>query len=215
MKIICIILFFLFFLSCKKHIIANENGLNFIPNTTITIKNLSPFKMKHVSIGSYITGKDSIITQFEIESKYSLMVIKLKNVSDNCKFNNHLSTNYPIPGYFNTVNEGLYEANLSPGVFEGNYKVNKIDFFCNSEIQNQINNDSIKSFSLNFNEYVIKINDEDTKVIYSKIEYYGLKSLQANVLFYKAENEGYIFIMTPLKKGIALDKNILYDYLFG
>lgn len=67
---------------------------------------------------------------------------------------------------------------------------------------------------MNFKKYAIKINSQDTKVIYSEIEYYGLESLNANVLFYKTENEGYIFIMTPLKKNISLDKNILYDYLF-
>ncbi|HEX8014999.1 MAG TPA: hypothetical protein VF465_07185, partial [Flavobacterium sp.] len=93
MKIICIILMLIFFLSCKKHIITNENGINFAPNKDMKIKNLLPFKAQHVCIGSYTTGKDSIITQFELESKYSLMVIKLKNVSDNCEFNNHVSTN--------------------------------------------------------------------------------------------------------------------------
>ncbi|WP_269234841.1 hypothetical protein [Flavobacterium flavigenum] len=192
----------------------SENGINFVPHKSIEIKNLSFFKKKYVSIGSYTAGKDSVISQFEIESKYSLLLIKFKNVSNNCKFNNHLSANYPTTGYFNIVNEGLYETNVSPGVFENNYRVNTIDFFCDSAIQNQIDNDSVKSFSINFNKYAIKINSENAKVIYSKIEYYGLKSLNANVLFYKIENEGYIFIMTPLKKDISLDKNILYDYVF-
>ncbi|WP_031454656.1 hypothetical protein [Flavobacterium chungangense] len=215
MKIISIILLLFLFFSCKKYIIPNENSLNFVPNKSIEIKSLLPFKKKSVCIGSYTTGKDYVISQFEIESKYSLIVIKLKNISNNFEFNNHLSFNYSTSGYFDIVNEGLYEAKLSPGVFENNYKINKIDFFSDSQIENHITTDSIKSFSLNFNKYAIKFNNDDTKLIFSEIEYYGLKSLHANVLFYKSENEGYIFIMTPLKKNISLDKNILYDYLFG
>jgi hypothetical protein len=61
---------------------------------------------------------------------------------------------------------------------------------------------------------VIKINDDSDKVMYGKIEYYGLKNLDAEILFYKVENEGYIFIMTPSKKNVIMEKNILYQYLF-
>lgn len=220
MKIICIILLFLFFLSCKKQkamdeMILMKNEMNFIPNKSIKIRNLLPFKNNYVSIGSYTIKKDSILSQFEIESKYSLIVIKLKNVSNSCTFNNYSIPDYPTPGYFSTINEGLYEVNMSPQVFEDNYKINKIDFISDHKIEYQVNTDTIKSFSQNFSKYAIKINNENTKVIYSKIEYYGLKNLDANFLFYKIEGEMYIFIMTPMKEGIILDKNILYDYLFG
>jgi len=219
MKIIFAVVVFLLFLGCKKHIIENEmnlmNEMNFVPNTSIKIKNLIPFKKDYVSIGSYTINKDSIISQFEIQSKYSLIAIKLKNVSKNCTFNHHQSTNYPTSGYFSTIDEGLYEVNLSPEVFKDNYKINQIDFFSDKEIIYQVNNDTVKSFDMNFNKYVIKINNQDTKVIYSKVEYYGLKNLNANILFYQIENETYIFIMTPLKKNITLDKNTLYDHLFG
>ncbi|PXY39913.1 hypothetical protein DMB65_15460 [Flavobacterium cheongpyeongense] len=219
MRIICVILLVVLFLGCKKQIIKNEmnlmNEMNFVPNKSIKIKNLLPFKKDNVCIGSYTIKNDSIVSQFEIQSKYSLIVIKLKNISKNYTFNHHQSNNYPTSGYFSTIDEGLYEVNLSTEVFKDAHKINRIDFFSDKEVNYQVNNDTIKSFDLNFNKYVIKINSEDTKVIYSKIEYYGLKSLNANVLFYTVENEGYIFIMTPLKKDISLDKNILYDYLFG
>jgi hypothetical protein len=104
---------------------------------------------------------------------------------------------------------------MSPQVFEDNYKINKIDFISDNKIEYQVNTDTIKSFSQNFSKYAIKINNENAKVIYSKIEYYGLKSLNANFLFYKVEDEMYIFIMTPMKEDVILDKNILYDHLFS
>lgn len=213
MKIICTILFLLFFLSCTKYVINDE--MNFVPNKSMKIKNLPSFKNKYVCIGSHTIGKDSVITQFNIESKYSLIVIKLKNVSNNCTFNNYSIPNYSTPGYFSTIDESLYEVNMSPEIFGKNYKINKIDFISDHKVEYQVNNDTIKSFSLNFNKYAIKINGENTKVIYGKIEYYGLKNLNANVLFYRIENETYIFIMTPNKENIILDKNVLYDYLFG
>jgi hypothetical protein len=34
-------------------------------------------------------------------------------------------------------------------------------------------------------------------------------------LFYNVEDLTYIFIMTPIKENILLNKNVLYDYLFG
>lgn len=219
MKIICSAILFLIFFGCKKNTTEKEmnlmNEMDFVPNKSIKIKNLLPFKNDHVCIGTYIIKNDSIISQFEIQSKYSLMVIKLKNVSKNYTFNNHQSTNYSTPGYFSTINEGLYEVNLSPEVFKDNYKVNRIDFFSDNEINYQVNNDTIKSFNLDFSKYVIKINNQDAKVIYSKIEYYGLKNIKANILFYQIEDQVYIFIMTPLRKNIVIDKNKLYEYLFG
>ncbi|WP_123912087.1 MULTISPECIES: hypothetical protein [unclassified Flavobacterium] len=178
------------------------------------IKSLMPFKEDYHCIGSYTIKKDTVVSQFEIQSKYSLVVIKLKNVSTNCKFNSCLYSNYPTPGYFTIVDESLYEVKLSPSLFNENYKISKIDFISDSEIKYEMNNDSIKSFSLDFNKYAIKINDEDSKVIYGEIEYYGLNKLNANVLFYNVEDLTYIFIMTPMKENIPLNKNVLYDYVF-
>jgi hypothetical protein len=219
MKIICVLLLLLIFLGCKKNLVEKEMNLmtkmNFAPTKSIKIKNLLPFKKDHVCIGTYTLKNDSIISQYEIESKYSLMVIKLKNVSKNFTFNNQQSTNYPTPGYFSTINEGLYEVNLSSEVFKDNYQINRIDFFSDKEINYQINNDTIKSFDLNFNKFVIKINNQDAKVIYSQIEYYGLKYMNANILLYQTEHEAYIFIMTPLKKNVLMDKNKLHEHLFG
>ena len=189
--------------------------MNFVPNKSIKIKNLSPFKNDHVCIGTYIINNDSIISQFEIQSKYALMVIKLKNISKNYTFLDHQSNNYSTPGYFSTINEGLYEVNLSPGIFKDESKINRIDFFSDNKINYQVNNDTIKSFNLNFSKFMIKINNQNEKVIYSNIEYYGLKNINANILFYQIEDEGYIFIMTSLKKNINIDRNKLYEHLFG
>jgi len=191
------------------------NEMNFVPNKSMKIKNLSLFKNHDVCIGSYTLKNDSIISQYEVESKYSLMVIKLKNISQNYTFNDHKTTNYATPGYFSTINEGLFEVNLSPELFKDDYKVNRIDFFSDNEVNYQVNNDTIKSFNLNFSNYVFKINNQDSKVIYSKVEYYGLKNINANILLYHTENQLHVFIMTPLKKNANIDKNKLYEHLFG
>ncbi|KUJ63928.1 hypothetical protein AR687_01715 [Flavobacteriaceae bacterium CRH] len=211
MKIISIILLVLILFSCKKYVIKDE--INFAPNKSLKFKKLS-FK-NDVCIGSYTIRKDTIISQFQVESKYSLFVIKLRNVSNNFNFKDHVSNSYPTPGYFSTINEGLYEVNLSPGVFEDSYNINQIDFFSDSAIQYQINNDTIKSFNVNFNKYAIKINNQESKIIYSKIEYYELKNLSANFLIYKEDHDIYVFIMTPMKENIILEKNALYDHLFN
>lgn len=187
--------------------------MNFVPNMCINFKKIF-LKKDYTCMGSYTIRKDSVISQFKVESKYSMFVIKLKNVANNFKFMNHVLADFPTLGYFSTINEGLFEVNINPGVFEESQQINQIDFFSDTEINYQINNDTIKSFNVNFNKFAIKINSLESKVIYSQIEYYGLKSLNANFLLYKEEQDVYVFIMTPMKENIILEKDTLYDYLF-
>ncbi|MDQ1165673.1 hypothetical protein [Flavobacterium sp. SORGH_AS_0622] len=212
MKILCLIFIAILFLSCNKIIISDN--LNFVPEKTFKIKNLNLSKKKSISIGSYVTDKDSVISQYKIHSKYSLIVIKLSNISSNLVFNSYKKSNCPTPGYFSTINEDLFEMNISPKIFNEKEKIKTIDFIAEQRPTFNINNDSVKNFTVNFNKLVIKINDDANKVIYGKIEYYGLKNLDAEILFYKVENEGYLFILTPSKEKVILEKNILYQYLF-
>ena len=220
MKILYTTVLFLILLGCKRNVLEKEmslmNEMNFVPGKSMKIKNVLPLSADPVVIGTYTVGNDSIISKFEIQSRYSLMVIKLKNIAPQYTLHEHPSGDYKPRGYFSTINEGLYEVNLSPGLFKGNYKVNSIDFFSDDKINCQVNNDTIKSFDLNFSKYAIQINKEHSKVIYGKVEYYGLKKLNANVLIYRSGSEAYIFILTPLKKdNMLIEKNQLYDYLFG
>ncbi|WP_286971409.1 hypothetical protein [Flavobacterium sp. UBA4854] len=213
MKIICLIFIAGLFFSCQKIIISDN--LTFVPQKNFKIKNLRLPKENSISIGSYVTDKDSVISQFEIQSQYSLIAIKLANVSPNIIFNDYKESDYPTPGYFSTINEDLYEINISPQIFDSKSRIDKIDFFSDKKLNYQINNDSIKSFSLNFNKFAIKINNDDNKTIYAKIEYYGLKNLDAQMLLYQIQNDSFLFVLTPVKENIALKENFLYNYLFN
>lgn len=77
-----------------------------------------------------------------------------------------------------------------------------------------INNDSIKSFSMDLNKYEIKINNNVEKVINGKLDYYGFAYISSNILFYKIKDEIYIFIMTPSKKDVIVEEDTLYNFLF-
>lgn len=127
MKIICLIFIVALFFSCKKNVISDN--LTFVSQKNFKIKNLKQSKENSVSIGSYITGKDSVVSQSEIQSKYSLIAIKLSNTTSNVIFNNYEKNDCPTPGYFSTINEGLYEINISPQIFDSKSRINKIDFF--------------------------------------------------------------------------------------
>ncbi|MEO8238965.1 MAG: hypothetical protein ABI576_12720 [Flavobacterium sp.] len=159
---------------------------------------------------------DSVITKFEIQSKYSLVAIKFKNISANYKLNYHSNSVCSTSGFFSVIDASeVYEIGFSPSVFKNDYKINVIDFISRNEIIPQINNDTIKSFSLNFNEFVIKINNQNDKILKTdEIVYYDLKNLSANFLFYKIEDEIYLFIMTPLKGKGVLENDTLYNCLF-
>jgi hypothetical protein len=121
MKIVCLILIVALFLSCNKIVISDN--LNFVPNKTFKIKNLNLSKKKSISIGSYVTDNDSVISQYNIQSKYSLMVIKLSNISSTLIFNNYEKIDYPTPGYFSTIDESLFEMNMSPKIFDKKKKL--------------------------------------------------------------------------------------------
>ncbi len=215
MKSICILLLIVCVLSCKKQAIpAFDDDLSFVPEKTMKINNLTLEKNNSICNGSYTLKNEYVVSQFEIQSKYSLIVTKLQNCSSNFTFNAYESPNYPTSGYFSIVNEGLYEVKMSPKIFDAKEKINTIDFFSDKKITYQVNTDSIKSFNLNFNKFVIKVNNDNNKVLYGDIEYYGLQDLDAEVLLYKHQNEVYLFIMTPRKKDIVLEKGLLYNYLF-
>ncbi|OUL60541.1 hypothetical protein [Flavobacterium sp. AJR] len=204
----------LLFFGCYRFILKGH--LNFIISKGIKLKDITNFKGKYVCTGGYKMKNDTVISKFEIESKYSLVAIKFKNVSNDFKLNYHSNSGCSTPGYFSVFSASeVYEMCLSPSVFKNDCRINVIDFISDYEINCQINNDTIKSFSLSFNEFVIKINNQVDKILKSdRIAYYGLKKLSANFLFYKIEDEIYLFIMTPLKGKDILENDSLYNYLF-
>ena len=212
MKIPFIILIFFLFLGCTK--INNDDQLNYVFAEGIKIKKITNFKENYHCTGSYHIKKDTLVSQFEIQSKYSLTVIKLKNVSKGYQLNYFPNTDCVNPGYFSSIFTSVQYINFAPSIFQDSYKINSISLISDKEVSCHVNNDSIKSFSMNLNEYVIKINNNINKVIKGQLEYYGLKYMSSNVLFYKIEDEIYIFILTPLKKGVDIGDNTLSNLLF-
>ena len=199
-------------MSCKKFITVGK--LSFIPYGGIKIKELTRFKGNYRCTGSHKIENDTVISDFEIDSKYSLVVIKLKNVSRDYKLNYYPNSYSNIPGWFSSIETEVYAINFTTSVFKNDLKINNIDFISDNEISCQINNDTIKSFNLSFSKFAVKINNQDKGIYNSSIEYYGLEKLSANFLFYKIEDEIYLFIMTPLKGKGTLENDTLYNYLF-
>lgn len=212
MKIYFIIIIIILFVGCQK--IFKGNQLTYFAAEAIKIKELTNIKENYSCKGSYQMGNDTVISIFEIQSQYSLTVIKLKNVSKDYKLNYYSNTNSDAPGFFSSIDTSVHHVNFSSNIFEGEGKINNISLISDNQVNCHINNDSIKSFSMDFNEYTIKVNDNIDKIIQGQLDYYGLKYISSNVLFYKVEDEIYIFIMTPLKKGVAIEDDTLYNFLF-
>lgn len=212
MKKICIILIMILSYSCKDNV--RNHDLDFVPQKVMNIKNITLLKNNTAAIGSYRLAEDTVVSQCKIQSEYSLVVIKLGNVSPSLIFKNQENADSNTSGYFSIVDEGLYEIKINPFIFNTEEKINAIHFFSDKKIRYQINNDSVKSFDLNFNKFIIKINNNDNKILYGNVEYYGLKNLDAQIVFYQSKSKGYFFIMTPIKEGTVLKKNFLQNYLF-
>ena len=214
MKRYFIFIILIIFTNCQQF--KTEVNLDYIQCEGIKIKEITNFNKSYISKGSYKKGNDTVISKFEIESKYSLLVIKLKNVAKNYKLNIHSNTLSTSPGFFSVIGASdVYEVDFSPSVFKNDYKINEIDFTSNTQINSHINNDTIKSLNLNFSEFQLKINkQEDNIIATSRIVYYDLENLNANFLFYKIKNETYLFILTPVKGKGVIENNTLYNYLF-
>ena len=130
------------------------------------------------------------------------------------RLNYYSNTNSVAPGVFSSIFTSVQYVNFSTSIFRDDYKIGSISLISDKEICCHISNDSIKSFRMDLNEYMIKVNNDTNKVITGQLEYYGLKYISSNVLFYKIEDEIYIFIMTPLKKGVIIEDDTLYNLLF-
>lgn len=193
-----------------------EENLDYIQCEGIKIKEITNFNKSYISKGSYKKGNDTVISKYEIESKYSLLVIKLKNVAKNYKLNVHSNTLPTSPGFFRVIGASdVYDVKFTPSVYKNDYKINEIDFTSNTQINSPINNDTIKSLNLNFSEFQLKINkQEDNLIATSRIVYYDIENLSANFLFYTIKNETYLFILTPIKGKGVIENNTLYNYLF-
>ncbi|HJR99925.1 MAG TPA: hypothetical protein VJ780_03220 [Flavobacterium sp.] len=212
MKIYFLILIILLFLGCKK--IFEYNYLVFLPVEAIKIKELTNFNEPYICTGSYQIKKDTVISIFKVQSKYSLAVIKLKNVSPKFHLNYYSNTDFITPGWFSTVSTEVQNLDFLPSLFDDESVINNISLTSDKEIKCYINNDSIKCFSMDLNKYEIKINNNVEKVINGKLDYYGFPHISSNILFYKIKDEIYIFIMTPSKKDVIVEEDTLYNFLF-
>ncbi|MBP4140113.1 hypothetical protein [Flavobacterium geliluteum] len=128
-----IILIILLFFGFYRFIL--KGNLNFIITEGIKLKHITRFKGKYVCTGGYKIRNDYVISRFEIESKYSLVVIKFKNISKDYKLNYHSNSGCSTPGYFYVFNASeVYEMCLSPSVFKNDCNINVIDIISDYEI---------------------------------------------------------------------------------
>jgi hypothetical protein len=200
---VVIIMLFLFFVSRK---LLKNSELLFSPFRPINLKEITGLKESYSCEGGSCEIKnEAVISNFHIQSKFSLIVIKLKNVSKEYQLNYYSNTDIDT-----SVQSVCYRDSL----FDDDYTVNSISLISDKEIKCHINTDSIKSFSMDLNKYVIKINNNINRIMIGELEYYALKHISSNVLFHKIEDEVYIFILTPLKKKIVIEEDTLYNFLF-
>ena len=122
MKIFIALLLIFLFLSCKK--LITFGNLVYIPTEGIKIKELTKFKEDYLCTGSHKMGNDTVISDFEVKSKYSLIVIKLKNVSKDYKLNYYPNTYCNIPGLFSSIETEVYDVNFTTSMFKNDLKIN-------------------------------------------------------------------------------------------
>lgn len=207
MKKVIVLLLLVFLTSCfdfKSHMNFKFDGLKL--SELIGVSSES-----YRIVGSYYFQEEPVVSQYHI-GEFRLSVIKIKNLSKNVKFISELKKVRHQSGEI--INGKELDFLYSTEINTNKESITQIDINSNRLLEKIIENDSIKNYYINADEFRIMLNDKDNLVISGYSEYEDISDVYFDVLFYKIENEVYVFIMNSGDAKKPIKKRQLYNYLF-
>lgn len=163
---------------------------------------------------SYTINDSPIATNFTIQSKFDLLVLKLG------KYDSKIKIKYSKGDVFSRFYG--FSTEITASYYHTNYyynspidaHVSQLNFTTNNDIHVTYENDSIKSFHTNFREFAVLLNDRSDSGIRAKSWDYGPDTRDADFIIYKKNGSLYLLILTSLKQGETVPENFLLDYLY-
>lgn len=178
----------------------NQDSLSVVWNYNSKVRN-------QISLFDYGNQKKYCITVYKIPiaKDFSLNEINIEKA--------HKET-LSAGNIYTTINEGL--------LFELNYvsgsppQAKSINFsYSGDSLEDIVENDSIKYYSLNAESFSIRYNKENVVDIFGKAEDFWNKRLALNVLFLKRNNSLYLLLMTVNHNTDILPSDLLYNLIVG
>lgn len=169
-------------------------------------------KESYTSMNSYISVGDTLITEYKV-GEFRLLGLKIRNVSDEVKFDFHLKEfNQSIGGEI--LNGQDLDILYATDVSTLREEVSRIDFYSNLVLKKVKVNDTIKNFYVRADKFLIRLNDNKNLTIMGYSEYEKISNIYFDVLFYKKNNNMYVFIMNSNNSTYPVKEGQLSNYLF-
>lgn len=196
--------------SCKKSNLDFTSGIEMSD-----IKKMKLTKDKNLTIGmSHFLNQDTIITEYSLKS-YSLLVLKFDKINSINKIKSFVTEEENGNGSFLSINQATFQLmyNLDIDVKQ---KIFEIDMVADKPLVENIKNDSIVSYSGDFNQFKVLANSKTVVDGKKRKTFYGIpEHLFATFLFYRLNNKIYLFIMSPHNPKKKIENKTLYNYLFN
>jgi hypothetical protein len=200
----------IFFIGCKKfdydmhpHFVFDEDSLEMAK----ILKKLksSDFKI----LGSYTLKDKPIFSLIHFENKYDINVLKINNVSKDCKYIFLDSEGFWMPNHSSILHESInftfgYDVNIG----FSKKAVTDVKFCISGKLIKNKYCDTIKDFTVHSDNFHIILNNNEDLGMFGEIE-----SEQLKIMFYEKDKSLFIIFLTS-EKGEELDKKSLTEILF-
>lgn len=206
MKKISFLLFVMIILcSCTFPINGFEPGKEGISLNKFLLK-----KSHYECLGSYISDTSTVVSTFNIDSKYSLTIYKLGILHGNIPISHVANDNFPrLSGLSSEINDTFFNIKFYYNDYDK--PINDIKLYSDGDIKKGISNDSIIEYDTGFKNFTALINNGSGNSLVG--ESLGKKIINSNFVFYKKEGYAYFLIMAPLNVEEKIKENTLSKYI--
>lgn len=196
MKYSFIIIILLLCYSCQK-----VEFFDYTEKELVDVKKfLKKNDFKNISLGTYLYKSDTILSNYIIDDKYKLEIIKFNNLTDNCKIS--IKDNIPfetITSSYTIIEAENYDLHYNLNGLSKVKEIKFLNFSSDGDIRNFISNDTIQVYNTTYEYLTIYPNNlRDIRIYIQKMYTVNLKKKQicSDFAFYRKDNDIYFLLLT-------------------
>ncbi|WP_116790537.1 hypothetical protein [Flavobacterium psychrotrophum] len=193
MKYSFIIILLLLCYSCQK-----VEFFDYTEKELVDVKKFLRKKdFKHHSQGTYLFHHDTIISNYLLDKKYTLEIIKFNNLTDTRKVDINANIPYEsINSAFTNIEDTQYDLNYNLYGFSKVKEINSLHFSSDGEISRIYSNDTIQVYHTAYEHLVFYPNNQkDTRIIIKNTNF-SKQQLKSDFAFYRKDNDIYFLLLT-------------------
>ena len=192
----------IFIIGCKKfdydnhpHFVSDKDSLQMIK----IIKKLKSNDFK--ILGSYILKNKPIFSLITFENKYDINVLKINNLSEDCKYTFFDREDFWMPNHSSILHESInFKFGYDVNIDFSKKSVEDVKFCIDGKLIKNKFCDTIKDFTVQTDNFHIILNNNEDLGMFGEIEKKQLK-----IMFYEKDKALYIIFLTSEKaKPVAM-----------